>query len=1079
MQLIDNGLEIVDGQFQYAWFKINENNQSYYRVVSLKELRVLTWDPMQEDEGILGKQWAALRGLYNAKVDFLYTACGIFDPYIGLVQMYGAAANASSKKAAAQKAHEDALTVEATIAGYAQSKMASPGLDVIEWYFEFLSGTPYALSILGHPDPRTKRRGRGMNNLPEENDDLAVEQNEILYRGLAKHHEDFVFLVVNEYIDRKELNHRSFDISRMASNFASRQRGSRNIGFSIGLPIFGALNQSFMASASEGISQAESVANGDAHSWGESYSEGIGHTDSQSHTSGVSESVGETWSWSEGKNSSDNWGHTDSHSNGISESTTIGSSWGGSQSTVVSGGGNLGINAGLTLGGNMGVSEISGSSWGGSESHTSGTSESWGTADMVGGSEGVSSAEGYAISHTKGVFSSNSTGEADSHSEANADSESYGESHMEGKSVSSSQSQGSGKSIGAGLSMGVAPSFNVGQTWQTEDDIAVHLTELMRELSSMMKLAAQSGGFATNSLLFTRKKEAIGKASALIPQAFHGVNVPTPVMTVVPEPEDLNELSRHALAFKPYLTTGGIPNDPLDQLMYWKYATLLTPDSVGAYVSPGMITEGTLDIIPPFPKELAHFPRMKGEVVLGHQYSPTTAELTNTLVRLDEPRLMHTIFAGDTGFGKSVAAIRMAYEMAMQWNTRVIVLDFGFGWRQLLNAPGLEGRVDIRQLVPAGVRPLRWNLMQIGRYINPEAQVRAFTAVFSQVAQLGQKQQSHRFAEHVRSLYEEHGILVDSEEVRADREFGHVRNEEAEVVDQTAGIPLGDLTVDQRQLIAVHRSKSVGIVDLYERIKTEYEALDPRRDQIAKGVLEGILVRLDTLVKSSAINQYRPGHDAIPIEELARAKKVNGPSGVVVIEGGAFLDSFSKAWLLGWAGYMIYTDMAERRMRQLNKTYPKTFMVFEEANKIFTGVDGGDPENKQGPTISEQYENMFRDSRKYDIFFAVITQNPSLIPPGIRNSCNSVVINFIKDAKDKDVVMSALARSEKGFHDEPWRRFLTDMEIGMSIGRFPYEFNRENQQPFLFKALLLDVEEPDDDMVAAKLGRIKLKGIKI
>ncbi|GIV65208.1 MAG: hypothetical protein KatS3mg046_468 [Bellilinea sp.] len=71
-------------------------------------------------------------------------------------------------------------------------------------------------------------------------------------------------------------------------------------------------------------------------------------------------------------------------------------------------------------------------------------------------------------------------------------------------------------------------------------------------------------------------------------------------------------------------------------------------------------------------------------------------------------------------------------------------------------------------------------------------------------------------------------------------------------------------------------------------------------------------------------------------------------------------------------------------------------------------------------------------------------------------------------------MLSALARSEKGFVDEPWRRFLADEHIGMVIGRFPYAHSREQQLPVLFRPLILDVPEPTDEEIAQKLGRITL-----
>jgi DNA helicase HerA-like ATPase len=167
--------------------------------------------------------------------------------------------------------------------------------------------------------------------------------------------------------------------------------------------------------------------------------------------------------------------------------------------------------------------------------------------------------------------------------------------------------------------------------------------------------------------------------------------------------------------------------------------------------------------------------------------------------------------------------------------------------------------------------------------------------------------------------------------------------------------------------------------------------------------------------------------------------------------------------------------MVARRVHEVNTDEPLLQIFFEEANKIFAGVDGGGNEDDSGGiSLSQRFGDMFRDARKYKARLHVITQAPSLIPQDIISSCNNLVVGLLKNPRDKDIVLAAIARSEKGFVDEPWRRFLADLHIGMFLGRFPYAFERELQQPFLFRPLAVVAPEPTEEEIAARLGRIVL-----
>jgi len=1094
MRILDNGLATVDGRFHAAWCEVEDQGRRYYRAAVLRELAVLTDDPQSRvrgsEDGILGKMWGAVSGLYNAGVNLVYAACGIYRPeHIGVVQLYGAAATAETKAQAIARAERDFAAVAATLAGFAQSKLEPPALDVVRWYVEFLSAARKPLLLLGHPDPRVKRRAHGRDGaLPEEADDLSAEQNEILFRGLAKLRENFVFQVVSDHVPRGELVRYLEDMARLASNFASRRRGSKSIGLSVSLPVFNALAHGYSGGGGQAVTRAHGTADGVTQGWGEAET----HSRAHSVTNGTSVSDGVTEVQSAAQTLSR--AHTESTaqtiSRAVSDGTSTTTSSGGSTTTSVG----HGVNQSLTQGGSAGLDFSAGigiinagAKFGANRSMTTGESINWGTATTsnwgVANSTSHVETHGEATTHgqadTTGEATTNGTSIAHSrvvtsmHAEtettgyARSQSQSWGRGHSESEVEGLGRSVMGGETLGAGLTLGVAPGISVNRTYQVEDDLADRLTEVMRGFEGLLNAASHGGGFITSAYLITESEPGAQAAAALVSEAFYGESTPTPVMTVAPAEDEQEAVMEAVRALVPYAKPAGDPVDPFDGWLFWKGATLLPADKVAGYVAPAVMREGTLKVIAPIPEGMGFYPQMPGEVVLGHQYSPETGDLTTTPVRLDKPRLMHTLFAGDTGWGKSVGTMRMVYEMAVKWGMRVVVLDFGFAWRMLLNAPGLEGRVDIRQLRPDGVRPLRWNPLQIGRYINPETQLKAFVDIFGAVAQLGQKQQQHRLLDALRQVYVKAGVMVDDPEVRASPQWGRVTALEAHALGLAADTPLGNLSADERQRLAVHRSRAVGLDDLYREIERQYEALPPR-DQVGRSVLEGILWRLKSLVRGAPAAQFAAGSDTETVEDLGR------PNGVVILEGGKFLDNFAKAWLLGWAGWLIYSDMVARRERQINRGEADLFMVFEEANIIFTGLDGGDPEARLGPSVSEQYANMFRDSRKYGAYFGVVTQSPSLIPAGIISSCNNLMVGFLKTPKDKDLVISALARSEKGFVDEPWRRFLDDQPIGMVIGRFPYVHKRELQLPFLFRPLMLDVPEPSDEEIEAKLGRITL-----
>jgi hypothetical protein len=1069
MEILDNGLQIENDVLEYAWYRLGTEQGEYYRCVALGELAALPVDSL-EDYNLLGKQWGAVRGLYNAGVNFIYAASGIFSPeHIGVVQFYGAAVDGGTLEEAGHKVKEHPSAVLAVLANFTQSRTRPPNLRWVRWYIDFVTRrSQNVLAILGYPDPRESARGLGLDGkLPDETgDDLSSEQNELLYRGLAKLREDFVFQVTARHIGRKFLTDTLVQVAELTSNIASRRKGAMSVGFSLGIPLIAALSSAVSGGHAIASSQAHSTSDGQSHSWGLGHTDSYSHTESQSHTVGGSEthtvgishtdsqaqtdsqahtssqSHADSWSQTDSQSHSDssssggNLAHTDSSAHNDSssssnfESSTTGASTGSSTSAgtsssdssghidswnaggSVSGGvpglASASVNAGIggsdssssTIGTSSASSESTGSMESSSFGTTSGTSsgdstgisdssssmwssgatDSWGSANSVGGTDTVGQSD--TVGHANSIGSADSTmeaysssrswadthGTADSWGTADSRNEAYGHSHSEGDTSGQSLSRSGSQGYIGGMSTGLVPGVSLNRSWQLEDDVAERLTEVLRQVQGVVNMAAQEGGFMTDARLFTASNSGALAAEALVPQAFHGPNVPTPVLTVRPQNTDEEALlRRYAVAF----LTCDLPNpgDLLGNRLGERFTTLFAAKHLAAYTSPAFFPEGTtVTAMPPIPQGVGFYPSLPGEVILGHQFSPETADLTNAPVRLDEARLMHTMFAGDTGFGKSVAAIRWAYETTLRWHLRTVVLDFGAGWRQLLNVPGLEGHLEILQLWPNAARPLRWNPLQIGRNIDPETQWRAFADIFGSVAKLGVKRQKQELLEALRKVYVGAGVLVDDPDVRSDLQWGRLQPDENGLIAATPGTAISDLSPIDRQQLAVFRSSRVSLVDLYKEVVGKLSSV-PSRDTMLTGVLEGIIFRLNPLVQGAAAAQFAAGPGNIAIEELGK------PWGIAIVEGGVFLDDFGKAFLLGWIGWHLYTDMVARRVHEVNTGEPLLQIFFEEANKIFTRDNGwGGEDDSGGVSASQRFSDMFRDARKYRARLHIISR---------------------------------------------------------------------------------------------------------
>ena len=69
------------------------------------------------------------------------------------------------------------------------------------------------------------------------------------------------------------------------------------------------------------------------------------------------------------------------------------------------------------------------------------------------------------------------------------------------------------------------------------------------------------------------------------------------------------------------------------------------------------------------------------------------------------------------------------------------------------------------------------------------------------------------------------------------------------------------------------------------------------------------------------------------------------------------------------------------------------------------------------------------------------------------------------------ILVGALARSEKGFVDEPWRRWLARLPWAQMTVRLGYTPDQAEMEPVKIRPAMLALPKPDDEALARILGK--------
>jgi len=1114
-------------QMEYLCFHVQEREgrQVYegYRVVRLLQLKYISLEA-RRDAGLLQKMRTILRGLYGSNVDLVYLAAGIFEqPRIGIVQCYGVSAFCPNKDEAIRRSAQMLMALKAGMVGaYRQIRLEPLTPTIAQWIANAFTQMRFALVTVGHPDPRENARG-GDASLRDPltsgqpgAQQYSMQQNELLFRGMSGLGEEFMLLVMASHVNLADITTMLSGLLEDTSVYASRQTGARAASFGISLPaiLTGGLaenaSHSYNTNQSTGLTEGQSTTDGVANAEGQAHT--VGHASSRgwAHTVGVSETdttgtsvtqgtaVSHGTAHTEGTAVTDGSSHTESSSTAVSHSDSSGYGVnGGVGGSIAPAGVGLSANVGgnASWGSSDGITNSSGSA--DSSMHSVTSSQ----ADTVSESTTQSQSATASQSHSTTQSEAWTTSGSETDSVADTSSTSTTKSHADSHSTATSDTKGSGigqvigRGFSSGMSVGVAPSFSLSNSYQWQDDPNILLTEIMRTQRKLLDIASREGAFYTDVYGLARSEQGAQALMGLIPEAFHGTeDVVAGVQTRSLNEEEQTYISLHARAFTPSTRVETIP----EAMSGYADSTLLTMLQLAAYTAPGTFEQGSALTIQEETPAFAFYPEMAGDLTLGRQWSTETGQLTDVFLRLDPQRHFHTAFVGDTGFGKSIAAERLAYETTRFWHYRTIVLDFGQGWRKALRWPGLiyrepgrnEEHIDIRQLYPASPRPLRWNILQVPQRIDPARYRSMIAELFANAGRMGPRQLGF-MRRALTEIYTQAGVLTSDPKVQRG-EMGSLLNfAEVNVVRQLRSVrslPMDDVAVgtalerldpQDLQALAVYRSATLSVVNWVERLRSYQKEFE--RDQASRTSLEGVLLRLEQFAEETMARQYGPGRSAEPVEDLGLLGNPEDRWGITVIEGGAEMDEYPKAALLSLLSSILYFDAVARRREALDgyRAFPKMQIFFEEANKVLTGVSGGAASDQNagegGNPVSHIFQTMWRDGRKYGVYLHLMAQTVSELPSGILSSCANLFVFQTKNAKDRDMILPHLGRSEKGLVNTEYKRYLARIPRTYAIAKLGYSADVHELEPVLIRPMMVECDEPSEQEIIQELGRVSLR----
>jgi len=221
-------------------------------------------------------------------VELITLSFGVFDPPLGIVQCYGVGTRAATKEAAATLAAQAHAALLANFAAqFSQSRLRPLHLDRALHLWEARTQMRFVTALVGQPDPREAPRGGHQQQADGRRASFSEQQNELLYRALARAKEEFLFLNIATPVERADIARMLAGLANLTSPIASRQQGVTSIGFGVSLPVILSAAQGLSAGQAYGQSEMQGESDSVGVSRGAAHTEGAAQTSSWARTTGT------------------------------------------------------------------------------------------------------------------------------------------------------------------------------------------------------------------------------------------------------------------------------------------------------------------------------------------------------------------------------------------------------------------------------------------------------------------------------------------------------------------------------------------------------------------------------------------------------------------------------------------------------------------------------------------------------------------------------------------------------------------------------------------------------------------------